>query len=324
MEATMVPRNLYGWLTIVVTAALAVGGILLGVVATAVPNPLRGGVSHSIRVAVDRPEASIDFSWKMSPDGAVTMLAGILGDTPEEVVVSIVLRCDSRLSAVESSRAAEVSESGRAQECEDPSLFNTNIATQVIGVLVRQDELVIVEGRPSKPWTSSGAGQRVARTPQIFFGLQSTEIVEAFAMVEPGAQSTLDVALEATPSETLSIYVPGDASGTAVSTSASILDLGDGFEPSVSGSVVWSAVGAGSGLQASFARWDDSAATSTAQLQLLLSGVFLGVAASLLVEALFAKAQFRRAIESSQPDRKHSEGDASSPRRNGAQQHDSD
>lgn len=286
-------RNAFGWLTVVTTAALAIAGATLGVMATAVPNPLVGGNHQNIRVSVDRPDVDIEFTWSLDATGDVTMFAGILGPSPEQVVIYVVLKCDARLKTVESYSDETVSALGDADKCADGSVFESGGAAQVIALPVGQAELAIAKGRPEKPWTSSGAGQRVARAPQIFFGFQSAGITDEFALFDPGPSSTLRVSLDATVTEALSIYVPSEATGTNIETSASIFDAGNGV-PSVAGSVVWSrSGGAGNGLQQAYSRWDDSAATSAAQLQLLLSGVFLGVAASLIVEALFSRARPR-------------------------------
>jgi hypothetical protein len=274
--------------TLLAAGAIAVVGVVLGVVATSAPTVESGGNHERIRVWVDRPDVAINFRWSMDPSGEITMFLNVDDDTAERAVVYIVLTCGARMASTFSGGEL-VDEFGSETDCEHPKILGSDPATQVISVAVEAVGQGAVTGLTRDAWVATAAGRRAARTPQMFFAwYQPLEPELADLDLElVGVGSSFDLSLSATTTETLDTYIPNaDAGGVAVSTSASIFSGLTGETPVVLGSVSWSAAGPAAGMQGAYASWQDSGGIARAQFQLLLAGVLLGVAASVVVEFL--------------------------------------
>lgn len=287
--------NLWRTLALVAAGAIAIWGLLLGVGATSAPTVTSGGNHESIRVWVDRPGVALDITWSMDPGGVVTIFVNVQDDTADRAVVYMVLTCGARMAPAFSGGDL-VDEFGSEADCTQPQLLTGDPATQVISVSVEAVGQGAVVGETRGSWVASAAGRRAARTPQMFLAWYEPldPEVQALNLELAGEESTFVLSLAAAITETLDTYVPNaEEGGVAVSTSASIFSGLTGKDPVVLGSVSWSATGAGAGMQGSYASWQDSGGMATAQFQLLLAGVLLGIAASVVVEFFLELARQR-------------------------------
>jgi hypothetical protein len=293
--------QLFVWVSVISGVVLAVAGTVLGISATTVPDVLQGGFDERVSVWVDQADVRVDVSWSVDPSGTVSIYVGspvVDAESPPPAFTAfIILTCDSRLvdPQVDPDVTLETREFGDEELCRTPTVFSTDLATQLLEVTVGGPNATVITGRTVADWTATGGGRRVARTPQIMLGrfdLFADELA-SYRLEAPAEGSILGVALDASPTETIDIFVPEGDENAIVRTSAAIYDFGATTGPVVIGSVTWSETGADAVLPSTFVRWNDSSGTASAQLSLLLSGAFLGVAASFLIEFLFDQVRAR-------------------------------
>jgi hypothetical protein len=296
-------RRFFVVASVITGLTLAAVGTFLGISATTVPDVLQGGFDERVSIWVDEPDTNVEASWSVDPAGNVSLYVGAGGPDPDAPSKTfrafVVLTCDTRITDphVEAGVDLEVRRFGSEELCRTPTVFSTDLATQLISVSVGGDAPgpTVISGSTVAPWVASGGGRRVARTPTIMLGrfdLFADEL-ESYRLQAPGEDSKLSVSLDASPTETLDIFVPEGSEEATVTTSASIYDFGMASGPVVIGSVTWSTQGADAVLQSGFVRWNDSSGTAMAQLSLLLSGAFLGVAASFSIELIFEQVRAR-------------------------------
>ncbi len=295
-----------------VAGVLAVGllglvGWQLGVAATRSPTlELGDSFSDGVELWATPTSAPVSFTWSLRPSGGVEMYLSIEErDRGRTSRYTILLRCDARLDSFDE-RSDHVSTRtvGDDARC---GLDSSEATTQIIDVPVDDSGIAVVSGDPHVPWTSTAGGRRVARTPSMGIGTRSREIpgVDTNQLVPP-RWTRISAELWGTASESLDSYLPTELTVNGrVQAFAEEQHLGGDREPTGS-AAGWSrsfdpSLGTDqqpTGLITGTARWSDPQGVADAQRALLLSGVLLGVVASLAVEGAFALVRSRRSASS--------------------------
>lgn len=246
----------------------------------------------------------VSFSWQLRPSGRAEIFLSV----PEEDAnrtnrYAVILHCDARFESFEAETLVPyvVREFNGDGDCDGSY---SDRSAQVVYVGVDSSGSASVRGVPRGQWTASAGGQRTARTPHLRLGTRPPEITgfDSSDLREPDARSSVAATLWGSASESLQSYLPVELSPGRVDINAYELSLGEPGD--ATGSVVsWGreysesprVEGQPSGLLPGTARWADARGTADAQRSLLLSGVLLGVVASLVVEGAFALVRARGA-----------------------------
>lgn len=279
-------------------AAVGALGVWLGLAATAVPNvDLGATVNDTVVVSTGTEDAGITAEWRLHRDGHVSITVGMAASgiaipedfpTATHAQIAVELWCDTRLKNLDPPAGVQLIDDGDESACSDPTDDGVG-ARQIFVMDVAFDELVVITGQPVRSWSTTLAGQSTARSPRmILYAGGLYDPVMPFAGVTPGKYSTLGAVLESGPQDLLDLTVT--PSGETVE-STSVMVQGDGTDVWVD-SAAWLLTFSGdlSGqttMEEGLARWTDPAGQTFTQLLLLLSGAFIGVAASLAVERLY-------------------------------------
>lgn len=278
-------------------AAVGAIGVWLGLAATAVPNvDLGETVNDTVAVSTGTDEASIAVEWRLHRNGDVSIRAGLTPPpiampadfpTATRAQMAVELACDARLRDPDVPDGVELITDGDEHVCSDAG--SEGAAARQIFIMTAGEDDFVITGHPVRDWSTTLAGQSTARSPRMILltgGL--FDPMMPFSMITPGAYSTLTAVLESGPQDLLDLTVT--PSGQTVE-STSVMVQGDGDDVWVD-SVTWQLTFPGdltgqSTLEEGLARWTDPAGQTFTQLLLLLSGAFIGVAASLAVERLY-------------------------------------
>lgn len=280
---------------IVFGAIICLGGIgwFMGAYATAQPAMTIGDEHPRITLWSVETSVSVHLDIALFPSGRVHVQVYAEGDPPPTgLAYALVLTDRARLVDLQS-----------AYDLGGLRVENTrNPEHQVILVSFKPGQrLIQFSGTPVEPWIAPTVGERIAQTPTIEFGAESitdypAQIVEALglkrdSLIEPSFSSRLDVVLTNSDSEGVESFLPTD--GALVINGGSSYD-----EPHVTGMVQWHLIRAEDErlnfLLPVIGRYSDRQGQANSQRLLLLSGVLLGVAASMLVEVLVAWSAKRR------------------------------
>lgn len=274
----------FEWLVILV---LVTGGVVLGVLGTASATIDLPGRPLDIEVgqASFGRDVIVQFHWTMMSGGEVEINAFATSHAgAPDPSFTIVLYCGARLTDIEGAEKSVFDGTGiqdtiaagdegpcRAGETEGRArqIFHIVRSTKFTGFL---------QGN----WNDSKAGQRVARTPSVGFSGAEPDLREV------SAASTFMAFLTAPASTPFESATPGqlDQGEVVYGSSHAMIDRNNNYELAA---VQWETAAKplntptmvlGSGI----ARWTLLGGQSLPQWSLLLSGVFLGIAAALLVE----------------------------------------
>ena len=303
-----------------VAAALAIGwlGLSMGSEAAATPATNLGDVfGDQVEVWTDRADAQVSVGWEVTDSGAIELSLSNAArvESAEPFTALVALHCDARLVQPEfitpgGGGEVELTEHGFEALCPEAGLALGRSETTLSGEpayqlfriplpsgenYVRGGRDVAIGGLAHGEWTDFTLAKRIARTPMIGFSsiygvpraLEDEEIFEA------AVGSAIDVALYSQPDEVIELSVPPDGRGLTeiLSTSASSIERLSGSELTVQ-SAYWHLettdgnVGSTDFVGSAFARWGIPDGEARVQLLLLLSGVLLGVAASLLIDSI--------------------------------------
>lgn len=296
------PRRARVLLSGLMVVMIGVGGWALGLMATAVP-PIPVGESSSfdgveIWEATNRggsSRAPVTVSWAMDSTGGATI--GLSFDDEKATVgrpFYLVLTCGARLKDIHASGVVWREEVNSTGKCDS---VNSSV-TQVLRIFA-YPPYVGLKGTPVVDWTATGAGQRASRAPGINLGQSGrrpeVDGMDTTTFREPSPDTSIAVELFGYRSEVVEDYSPtaSDYRGLSVQSSPSAIELSDGY--ALGPGVRWTRDYSKrprtsldpSGLPSVVARWSDPLLYARSQRWLLLSGVLIGVAASLAVEGLF-------------------------------------
>ncbi|BDV31303.1 hypothetical protein [Microbacterium terricola] len=291
-------------------AAIGAVGVWMGLAATTVPTVDLGvTVNDTVSVATGTEDAAVEVTWRLQRDGDVLLSAAMASpgtmvpaDFPAatRARIAISLACDARLEALALPDGVEVAEDGDEAACDSAAM--DGLPARQLFVMTIDADVVEIRGHPVREWSTALAGQSTSRSPAI--NMLTGGIVDpavSFAIVDPGRYSTLTAVLEAGPNDLLDLTVT-PAGDVVEATSVTV--EGDGEHEWVD-SVAWTLTYAGLAQQfqlgEGLARWTDPSGQTFMQLLLLLSGAFIGVAASLAVERLFAWTSRLRVPEPGSP-----------------------
>lgn len=301
----------FEWLVIL---ALIVAGVVFGVLGTAAAKidppsaPLDVEIGQSI--AEGSPQATVDprsrdatvmFNWTMMSSGYVEINAFVTSraGTPDPPF-TIVLYCGARLTDLEGAKKNDFDGKGvqGVIRTGDDAACRTGQeegrARQILHVVGAARVSGFLEGN----WNETKAGQRVARTPSVGFSGVEPDLIEVsaaskFITVLTAPATTLFE--NATPSQ---LYEGEVVYGSPLA----MIDRDGNYEPAA---VHWETEPKseeelhtptrvlGSGI----ARWTLLGGQALPQWSLLLSGVFFGIAAALLVEWPISSYRARRTAQ---------------------------
>jgi hypothetical protein len=282
-------RRLIARLAVVASIA-AVGGLgwFLGVFATAQPvlRVEEENLSGSVTVWSAGTDAIMRVELNLAPSGRLYYSVSTSDDsTPYEPdVVALELYGSARLQDIASNKTSD-----------KVRVDTGGPDTQWVVLTIERDSYVSFSGSPAEAWTAEAISQRIASTPPIYLAA-SDEIplfhpsTQAAAdLNEPAAGSVISLRLERSASEKLEFYSPDDE--------AEVLNIGVNLEEETSGGVAWSAgpsEGQSTNLPPVEVRYSKYQGLADSQRLLLISGLLLGVAASLMVEVLITWAAENR------------------------------
>lgn len=302
-----------------VITTLVAAGVWFGVQGTAsaeVDPPAGLGWDIEIAQTVVFGEAGVApqrdvivwFSWVMASDGFVEIRAnGSSASGLQDPAFTLTLYCGAQLAALEGTAKhpdgtgiQDVTVSGDEAACHASERGETDKRErQVVRVIGSGWFSGIPEGR----WTDSRAGQRIARTPLVGYSSTGDELIEASAL------STARTVLTASVTEQFDSATPPElVEGNVVYGSGwPILNQSGDRETAA---VQWETSAKSENtltmpLETGIARWTLPKGQALPQWSLLISGVFFGVAAALLVEwpiAAYRARLISRANEATQKD----------------------
>lgn len=275
--------------TIIFGATLILGGIgwFIGLYATAQPA-LTTGDGHITLWSVETP-VPVDLDVVVLPSGRVHVSAFANSEDKNAAYV-LVLTNDARFVDLQSDRNLDHL---RVQT------FNTR-GDQLIQLSFEPGSgFIQFSATPIQPWISQTLGNRIATTPTVEFGIKGGEPVSLISLAneaeaalglkrdslnQPSLSSRLGVVLTSSDSEELESFFPSE--GTQ------IINGGYPGEPGTNQAVHWHLDRAKS-ERLNFmlpvnGRYSNRQGQADSQRLLLLSGVLLGVAASMLLEVLLA------------------------------------
>lgn len=296
---------------ILVAAIVGAGAIVLGTQATALPTFSLGSSSADVVEIWSSVEGDEVFLfWEMGPSGEVSVQFGRSSSAgnaaPEYAEIVVVLACDTRLTDIEeepvymsSTDPYTVTPHGDPAGCQplDEPLGDRELEYQLIRATLGKDQNKRLHGKPLAEWTQESAGIRTARTPSIYVAANLEEShfpeLRVIDVIAP-QKATLNVSLTATPDEVVD-SLSGPGPDVREETSNHITDWGDGgWVESVHWQLEHLSAGGMGVINPGVAEWRDPVKITRAQWQLLLCGLFLGVALSLVVEQLVPRADSLR------------------------------
>lgn len=294
-------------------AALAVVGWTVGLAATDRPHTSLGGERDRIQVWVTDPEAVLTLKWWMGPAGRVDLVLSLDHPATTTAKVIVLLQCNARLGAFEdlSTRVNVLSEEtvGKPEACDHRQGDDRQASVQIITFIFRDAEDGLstkakLQGTPQAPWTDEAAGERVSRAPFVYVGGATRNAYFDEEFLHEPLRAIVTSTLASRQSEVLESHFPA-VMAPRVGMTGEIFSGDDQSQyalgPAVSWRSNWSAeeMRAG-GWRSPFyhhtsatAQWSDAAAVARAQQWLLLSGVFLGIVGSVVIEGLFTWAARR-------------------------------
>lgn len=281
---------------VIMAMCSATTGLVLGWLATVTPTVTAGGPRDRIEVWSDVEAAPVTFIWVMAPDGSVTIGVGLtlsphddLPDPPEAdslfgapVDVTLLLFCEARLVPANELPivATGGSEDGCAVDESEPAWQRIDIP-----VSLSQSSPPLSDVSTLGTWTSSAAGVRVARAPQVTMGNPSgfhiTDI-DRTLQVPWSESSSVGTAMRWSEGESLTSFQPPEAVDDSYSVAVQV----ESPWSERGASIDWLIENGGYQIPTTEVRWSDASGTAVAQAQLLVAGVLLGVAASVLVESV--------------------------------------
>jgi hypothetical protein len=322
---------------IVVALVLAIGwfGLITGLNATSVPKLSQNRIAHSgIELTTDHPDVAVDVEWTLNSIGQVHLSVGefdpyvdndgvsipdefgVMHDPPGSAVISIKLMCDSRLMTLPKvSKAdgfASVVRGGTEGGCETHPFKGSNSkagSTPAFQELKFKTDGAFageLTAYPVEPWTVSGAGVRIARTPQVTIGPFNEGAGDAYPV---SAKSTISMGVTSDDSETVDTFFPQQISNGSITYDsdqeyigkdglvelASLVYTSDAKELSLlSDSATYT-------LPSATVKWVEPAQQQQGQLLILFSGVALGIVAAFIVELLLIIARGPRDKPTSRP-----------------------
>jgi len=301
---------------------LAIVGWNIGMAATDRPHTSLGGERDRVHAWVTDPDAELLLYWSHWPSGTVDLMAS-LGRQTEVTKVVLLLQCNARLQEFENlSSRAELSvenKAGEPEACDPRQVDDREAPVQIVTITFRDftSGLALLRGTPHAPWSDEAAGERVSHAPFVSVGGVTNNVYFDEKPFHAPHKATVSTTLHSSDSEVLESHFPTDmpsglgASGRVYAReNRSSYTLG----PSVTWQSSWSAEEMRSRggripyYQHTYAtaHWSDPAAVARAQQWLLLSGVSLGIAGSVLIEGLLSWAAHRSQPERQSPSRRTS------------------
>jgi hypothetical protein len=298
---------------LLVAGVVGAGAVVLAMQATALPTfSLGNSVADVVEIWSSVEGDEVWLSWELSPSGDVDVHFGRVphdGSTSilESAEIFLVLACDTRLDNIHEvdvygsnpSNTHTVDSLGDPAGCQplDEPIGLRELEYQLIRTTLMRDEVKQLSGTPIADWSVRGGGIRSARTPNIMalsdINREHFPALSELEVISP-ERVTLKASLTAAPEEVVD-HIAGPGGKVLEQTSNDINDWGEGGQVA---SVQWSleatkpdglaVVGPG------VAQWTDHPAKSIAEWLLLLSGVMLGVAVSLIVDHLLPRTEVLR------------------------------
>ena len=296
-------------------AALAVAGWRLGMAATDRPDASLGGARDRVQVWVTDPEATLTLEWWTSPWGTVDVVAWLGHPETEEASVIVLLTCNARLRDYEDlsyrARLGVEEIAGDPDACDPRHVDYRQAPLQIITFTFPEHTEGGGSGRAQvrattvSPWSDEAAAERQADAPPVSVGGRSINAAfDETAYREPRA-ATIVTRLLGKDSEALQSFFPTEISpwlGVTGKVTGNENQGSGQLGPTATWYSTWSAEEMRSrgwripyyNHTSASARWSEPAGVARAQQWLLLSGVFLGVVGSILVEGLFSWARSNR------------------------------
>lgn len=292
-------RPIFSGLIAGLAIALGAAGGWMAYQSTRVPNVELGRTSDdTIQVWSDTPDTAVTVQWVLRPDGQVLITATGVEGQPSPHAVHVLLWCDTQLASPGLWMSeGELSSTSFGEGCDGTAPATAQLLTFGVGESAY--------GTTIADWTDGASGQRVARSPRIvlsgtgesdetitgvnldeFNSVQEQLPVDRFPVT---SSSVLSVGLDADPAEIPDDTVPPDGSTEKLSVTI-VTDEGLDTVPSVTWDLSFTSESPGRygyTMQAGLARWTNPEGQTSAQTLLLLSGVALGLALSLIAELLF-------------------------------------
>lgn len=295
-------------------AALAAAGWRLGLAATDRPDASLGDVRDRVQVWVSDPEATLTLEWWTSPWGTVDVVAWLGHPESDEASLIVLLTCNARLREYEdlSYRARfDIDEiAGEPEACDQGQVDYRRAPLQIITFTFPAhvegggSGRAQVRGTTVSPWTDEAAGERLADAPAVYVGGRSLNAAfDETAYREPRAAS-ISTKLLGREFEALEAFFPTEIARGLGATGKVTATENRGSEQS-GPTAVWHSAWSAEEMRSrgwripyynhtsASAHWSNPAGVARAQQWLLLSGVFLGVVGSVLVEGLFSWARHR-------------------------------
>jgi hypothetical protein len=314
--------------TFAVVASMAAFGWFWGLRATDRPALELGYLPRdSVQVWTTDPGGNVRLWWTMSSAGRVEIDVWLDRSSDTPAIVTMVLECDARLQnrqfdtylasvtlvtqgddarACTTHRFSDRDEAQRAGNSTPVQIFELRFSAA--GGLGRAQ----VWGDPVEAWSDAAAGERASEAPFIYVGAPETRYAGSLnhPLLAP-ARIDILTKLLSTESETLDSFFPNelDSPGAGATGEVRATMSQNSLEtrgPEVSWSTSWSRDGevAATGARipihihtAARATWSDAGGKARAQLQLLLSGLLLGVVGAVAVETVLAWARGRARAE---------------------------
>jgi hypothetical protein len=313
----------------VVVLVVVIGwlGLVAGLNATSVPKLSQNRIAHSgMLVTTNHFDIAVDVEWTLNSIGQVHISVGEfdpylnsegtpipdqfgnMHPSPGNAVISIKLSCDARLATLpkvstKSYGFAGVVRGGYEDGCQPRPFTESNTkaasnpAYQVLKFKADGNFAGELTAYPVKPWTASGAGIRIARTPPVTIGPFIKQGGQGYPV---SAQSIISTGVTSDDSETVDTFFPQQITNGNITYDNEQQYIGkDGLVELAS--LVYTADakefatldnGAGSyTLSSATVKWVEPAQQQQGQLLILFSGVALGIVAAFVVELLLVVAR---------------------------------
>ncbi|MCK6081291.1 hypothetical protein KZX37_09295 [Microbacterium sp. EYE_5] len=297
-----------------IAAVLMCAGVWCARAATAVPSGKGIDYTSTVYAWIAEPDVRVSIDWRVQTSGEVVLRvrAGADEDVISDVAdIYVALSCDARFANYSNDRVDLIAQTGLESAC-DAESPTPDVATDVLRFRTGEDTsaggVAAHFGPTVGLWSTTQAGEHVANTPQMSLsrpdfpyelGIPGSERI--------GTASRLRVSMDAGPKEEIA-YVhpqgrtdgpverPEDAEPNSF-TVQPLLQLG----ASEYGGTVFSQLdtgaagfGARDGISPGFARWVDPDSRAWLQGLLLMAGVLIGTAITILVEIAIDRVRSRR------------------------------
>lgn len=274
-----------------------------GLAATDRPRVELGRIgSDSVQVLTTEPEATAFLRWTTHQTGRIELWMYLSGQGQAPADLVVVLRCDARLHDLSQDTheaSIVVRDVGPAsEECnsrEGPIQVVT--ATFLSAPIEGSDTWGRAQlwGTPATSWVDEAGGERIAFGPFMLVGGHPPVTLEGplrDQLTRP-AQASISTELLGDDGENIESYFPDDLESVQVTPEISLSTI-QPSGPKVTWRASWTA------NPSPFptyrhpvvtARWSNPSSIAGAQFRLLLSGLLLGIGASVLIEGVFAWAR---------------------------------